>query len=566
MLGLMQDQPLLIPLVLRHAARHHGTTEIVSKTAEGPVHRTSYARLDERARRLARVLQRLGVRAEDRVATLAWNGFRHLELYYAISGIGAICHTLNPRLSVDDLAYIVTDAADVLVFADTSFAPILGALSPAISATVRTVVFLCGRADMPDIPLPKGMELLCYEELMAESDEDFAWPVLDERSAASLCYTSGTTGRPKGVLYSHRSTILHAWAVNTADAMALRAVDRMLAVVPMFHVNAWGLPYAAPMAGAAIVMPGRHLDGESLAALMNEEAVTVSAGVPTVWLRLLHYLRSSGTRLATVTRLVIGGAACPPSLIEAFEREYGIRVDHAWGMTETSPVGVFNRPKPGLSALTADAARRQREKQGRALFGIDIRIVSSEGDELPWDGQTQGNLMARGPWVCSAYFGPKPVSACDAEGWFATGDVATIDPDGMMEITDRTKDVIKSGGEWISSIALENIAVCHPDVAEAAVIAASHPKWSERPLLIVVARSDQEPAKESVLATYRGKVSDWWIPDDMIVLDELPHTATGKVHKLALRERFRDYLIRRDAASGEGDSGPMSRPDDRGGG
>ncbi|MCW3474294.1 3-(methylthio)propionyl-CoA ligase [Limobrevibacterium gyesilva] len=543
MLGLMQDQPLMITSIIRHAARHHGGAEVVSKTVEGAIHRTTYAEVERRSRRLVRVLQRLGVATGERVATLAWNGFRHLELYYAVSGMQAICHTINPRLSPDDIAYIVNDAQDVVIFADTSFAGLLAGVAPRVRASVRAVVFMTEPAHMPDIALPEGMDLLCYEDLMAAADEDYAWPVFDERVAASLCYTSGTTGKPKGVLYSHRSTLLHALAVNMPDVLAMRAVDRMLPVVPMFHVNAWGTPYAAPMAGASLVMPGRHLDGASLRELMNAERVTISAGVPTVWLGLLQHLRASGTRLETVERLVIGGSACPRMLMEAFHDEYGVRVDHAWGMTELSPVGTFNRPKAGNADLGRADMFRLHEKQGRALFGVDMRIVDDAGHELPWDGSASGHLQVKGPWVCSAYYGGTPGDALDAEGWFTTGDVATIDADGYMEITDRSKDVIKSGGEWISSIQLENIAVSHPAVAEAAIVAARHPKWDERPLLIVVAKQDQTIDKDELLAIYRGKVADWWRPDDVVVVEELPHTATGKVHKLTLRDRFRDYLV-----------------------
>jgi fatty-acyl-CoA synthase len=387
------------------------------------------------------------------------------------------------------------------------------------------------------------MEALCYEELMAQSDEAFAWPVLDERSAAGLCYTSGTTGRPKGVLYSHRSTLLHAYALNMPDVFALRATDRVLPVVPMFHVNAWGTPYAAPMVGASLIMPGRHLDGASLTDMMNSERVTISAGVPTVWLGLLAHLRASGQRLDTVERFVIGGSACPRLLFEAFDREYGIRVDHAWGMTEMSPLGTYNTPVPGNAGLAGEALMRRREKQGRALFGVDMRIVDDAGREVPWDGTTSGHLQVKGYWVCSSYFGGVAGDALDKDGWFATGDVATIDAHGNMEVTDRSKDVIKSGGEWISSIQLENIAVSHPDVAEAAIIAATHPKWDERPLLIVVPREGCEIARDDVLAIYEGKVAKWWVPDDVVVVAELPHTATGKIQKLALRDKWRRYLV-----------------------
>jgi fatty-acyl-CoA synthase len=544
MLGLMQDHKLLISGILRHAARHHPNGAVVSKTTEGDIHRTTYREIERRARRLARALQRLGIGDGERVATLAWNGYRHLELYYAVSGMGAVCHTINPRLSHDDIAYIVNHAQDSVIFADTTFAPILAAIAPQVRASVRAVVFMAERAHMPDIPTPEGMDLLCYEEIMAAADESFAWPQFDERKAASLCYTSGTTGRPKGVLYSHRSTLLHAYASAMPDVFGLRATDRFLPVVPMFHVNAWGSPYSAPMSGASLVMPGRHLDGASLADLMNAERVTCSAGVPTVWLGLLQHLRSSGKRLDTVQRLIIGGSACPPVLMRAFGDEYGVRVDHAWGMTEMSPIGTYNMPKAINAGLPPDDAFRLREKQGRAMFGVDMRIVDDAGAELPWDGATSGHLQVKGPAVCAAYLGDAPGSALDAEGWFATGDVATIDAEGYMEITDRSKDVVKSGGEWISTVQLENIAVGHPDVAEAAVIAARHEKWDERPLLIVVPKPGRTIDRAALLAFFEGKVAKWWQPDDVVVVDELPHTATGKIQKMALRDRFRDHLAK----------------------
>jgi len=406
------------------------------------------------------------------------------------------------------------------------------------------VVLLCERAEMPAVTLPAGIALLCYEDLMAAADENFDWPSFDERTAGSLCYTSGTTGRPKGVLYSHRSTLLHAYALNGANVMGMRRQDRVMPVVPMFHVNAWGIAYGALMAGASLVMPGRHLDGASVARLLNSECVTFSAGVPTVWLGLLQHLRASGERLETARRLTVGGSACPPALIEAFDREYGVTIEHAWGMTECSPLGTYNTPRI-VEGESDTAALVRKSKQGQAIFGLDIRIVDDNGVPQPHDGRASGNLQMRGQWVCGAYFGNQPGSACDAEGWFTTGDVATIDADSNMEITDRSKDVIKSGGEWISSILLENIAVSHPDVAEAAVIAASHPKWDERPLLLVVPKEGRSLTPEAVLAVYEGKVAKWWLPDAVLVVDELPHTATGKLSKLALRQAYRGYLQER---------------------
>ena len=553
MMGLMQDRPLMISSIITHAARHHGTAEIVSKTVEGSLHRTGYAALERRCRQLARALTRLGVATHDRVATLAWNSARHMELYYGVAGMRAVCHTINPRLSLDDIAFIVNHAGDRVIFADTSFAALIAELAPRVTASVRTIVLMTERAHMPDLALPPGMALLCHDELVEAEDDGYAWPAFDEREAASLCYTSGTTGKPKGVLFSHRSTVLHAYAVSSADVFGIRARDRVMPVVPMFHVNGWGIPYAAPLVGASLVMPGRHLDGASVAGLMNSEHVTSSAGVPTIWMGLLQHLRRSGDRLDTVERLVVGGSACPRLLLDAFDREYGVRIDHAWGMTETSPLGTYNAPKPTNAALEGEALLRHRESQGRAIYGIDIKIVGDGGVELAWDGRTSGDLKVRGWWVASAYFGEAAGSACDADGWFATGDVATIDADGYIEITDRTKDVIKSGGEWISSIQLENIAVSHPDVAEAAIIAAVHPKWDERPLLLVVAREGAEIDTADLLRVYDGKVAKWWLPDDVVVVRELPHTATGKLSKLVLRERYRNHLVDKMVPVGGGE-------------
>src|SRR5271168_2501639 len=545
MQGLMQQPPLLISTILRHAARHHAAGEIVSKTVEGTIHRTTYAALEARARRLARVLARLGIAAQDRVGTLAWNGYRHLEVYYAAPGMGAICHTINPRLHPGDIAYIITHAGDAVLFADTSFTGLLETIAPKVKDCVRAIVLMTDAANRPDLALPAGMALHCYDDLMDAADDDFAWPNFEETTASALCYTSGTTGRPKGVLYSHRSTVLHAYAISMPDVMALRAVDRILPVVPMFHVNAWGIPYGAALAGTSLVLPGRHLDGASLHALLNAERVNFTCGVPTVWMGLLAHLRATAGKLDTLRRIMTGGSACPPLLIEAFGAEYGVAVQHGWGMTELSPVGTYNAPKPAHAGLSAAERDHLMLKQGRVLAGIDMKIVDGEGRELPWDGTAFGDLKVRGPWVCSAYYGDEPGSALDADGWFATGDVATIDPDGLMEITDRSKDVIKSGGEWISSITLENIAVSHPDVAEAAVIAARHPKWDERPLLLVVAKPGRSVTPADVLTVYEGKVAKWWLPDTILVVDELPHTATGKLQKTALRARYRDHLASR---------------------
>jgi acyl-CoA synthetase (AMP-forming)/AMP-acid ligase II len=548
MFGLMQTRPLMISSIMEHAATNHAATQIISKTVEGELHRYTYADAERRMRQLAKVLQNLGVKKSDRVGTLAWNGFRHLELYYATPGMGAMYHTINPRLGVEDIAYIIEDAQDVVLFSDTSFATLLTALAPRIPS-VKAVIVMTDAANMPDISLAPGMALYCFEDLMATVDEDYTWPIFDELTASGLCYTSGTTGRPKGVLYSHRSTVLHAYAINGADVFGLRAIDRVMPVVPMFHVNAWGMPFAAPMTGATLVLPGRHLDGASVATLMNEERVTLSAGVPTIWLGLLQHLRASGDRLNTVRKLVIGGSACPPILIDAFRSEYGVQVDHAWGMTETSPLGTYNQPMASDAALSPEAWTARRLNQGRGIFGVEMKIVDDAGETLPRDGTAFGNLMIRGHWVCSAYFGTNVAGGANADGWFATGDVATIDPDGYMQITDRSKDVIKSGGEWISSITLENIAVAHPDVAEAAIIAAFHPKWDERPLLLVVPKEGQTIDSGAVLASYFGHVPKWWLPDDVLVVDELPHTATGKINKLALRARYGQHFMTKAADS-----------------
>ena len=539
MLGLMQSQPLLISGILTHAARHHADAGIVSRQHDGSITRQTYPVTERRARQLARALGRLGVQDSDRVATLAFNSHRHLELYYGVSGMGAVVHTVNPRLAPDDIVHILNDAGSVLLFSDPAFAPLLAAIATRIPL-VRAIIVMGTRAEMADIPTAPGQDLLCYEEILAEDDYD--WPMFDERTASALCYTSGTTGRPKGVLYSHRSTTLHAYAINLADVLAMRSIDRIMPVVPMFHVNAWGLPYAAPMVGATLVMPGRQLDGPSVAALMNSERVTMSAGVPTVWMGLLQYLRTSGTRLDTLKRLICGGSTCPAMLMDAFKAEYGVQVDHAWGMTETSPLGTCYAPKASFADLSPEQVRRMPYKQGRAVPGVDMKIVDDAGDSLPWDGVTFGNLVVRGPWVTQRYYNAE-ADAADAHGWFPTGDVATIDAHGMMEITDRTKDIVKSGGEWISSIQLENIAVEHPDVAEAAIVAARHPKWDERPLLIVVAKPGVTIDSAAMLASFDGRVAKWWVPDQVVVVDELPHTATGKINKLALRQQFRDFEL-----------------------
>ncbi len=532
--GLMQRRDLLISAILEHAARHHGDAEVVSRRDDGTLARTTYAALAARARRLARVLGALGVRPGDRVATLAMNSDRPLEPYYAISGIGAVCNTINPRLAADDIAYIATHAGDGLIFVDPGFLPIVQAIAPQLAGILRAVVVLA--AAVPAAELPPGIALHCYEDLMAAATEGIDWPAFDETTAASLCYTSGTTGRPKGVLYSHRATVLHAMMMNFADVAGLRATDRMLPVVPMFHVNAWGFPFVAPMAGTALLLPGRQLDPAALLDLMNTEHATVAAGVPTVWLGLLTHLRATGARLETLRRIISGGAAFPRALIAAYAA-LGVQVSHAWGMTESSPVATWNAPKPATAALDAEARIDQQATQGRTVFGVDVRAEDDDGREVPWDGRTQGNLVFRGHWVASAYY-RMPETAVGPEGWFPTGDVGVIDPEGFVALTDRTKDLIKSGGEWISSIGIENIAIGHPDVAEAAAIAVPDPKWGDRPLLIVVPRPGSAPTPEALRAFYQGKVANWSIPDRVVVAESLPHGATGKVLKTELRRRY----------------------------
>ena len=550
MRGLMQDSPLMISSILTFAARHHARAEIVSKIGERSIHRYTYADAERRARRLVRVLQRLGVKPGDRVGTMAWNSYRHFELYFAVPGMQAVCHTINPRLSPDDIAYMIGHAEDKVLFVEPEFLPLLEQLSSRLRGVVEDIVVLHEAASIPAALPDAGIRVHFYEVLMAEADDGHRWPSFDENAGAALCYTSGTTGRPKGVLYSHRSTVLHSYAINMTDVFAFRAVDRVMPVVPMFHANGWGIPHAAAMVGSTLVLPGRDLDGASLEWLMNSEQVTFSAGVPSIWLALLHYLRSSGKRIDTMQRIVVGGSACPPILIEAFEREHGVHVDPAWGMTELSPVGGCNQATPSSRELAGDELLKLRTKQGRCPYGIDMKIVDADGNELRWDGKSFGNLLMRGLWVASAYYRTTDSNPVNPEGWLFTGDVSTIDPDGFMEIVDRSKDLIKSGGEWISSIALENVAVSHPDVLEAAIVAASHATWGERPVLVVTLKEGKALDKAGILALYEDRVPKWWVPDDVVALDALPHTATGKLNKLALGDRFRRHLIAADSCGG----------------
>ncbi|MGQ0510026.1 MAG: 3-(methylthio)propionyl-CoA ligase [Betaproteobacteria bacterium] len=539
MQGLMMDMPLLISDLIRHADRHHGATEIVSKTVEdGTLHRYTYGAAHQRSRRLAKALKGLGVQVHDRVATLAWNGYRHFEIYYAVAGTGAVIHTINPRLFPEQIAYIANHAEDRVLCFDVNLAPLVEKLAPQLK-TVKAFVVMTARATMPKAQIPN---LHCYEDLIEAEDDRLEWPSFDERSAACLCYTSGTTVNPMGALYSHRSTMLHAYAAALPDALNLSARDVILPVVPMFHVNAWGLPYSCAATGAKLVFPAHHLDGKSLHELFEAEGVTMSAGVPTVWLALLNYMKEQKLKFSTLKGVVIGGSACPPAMIRAFQDDYGVKVLHAWGMTEMSPLGTVNTFKARHAAWKKEDRDALQNKQGRVLFGVDMRIVGEDGSELPHDGKAFGDLQVRGPWVVNGYFkgeGGNPLQ----DGWFPTGDVCTIDPDGYIQITDRSKDVIKSGGEWISSIDLENIAVAHPAIQEAAVIGIRHPKWDERPIVVAVKKAGQEVSKEALLAFYGDKIAKWWLPDDVVFVAELPHTATGKLSKLTLRQQFKDYKL-----------------------
>ena len=541
--GLMMQTPLLISSLIQHADRHHPDAQIVSRRLEGDIHRTTYRALHRRARRLANALAALGVKPGERVATLAWNGYRHMELYFAVSGSGAVLHTLNPRLIPEQIAWIVNHAEDVALCFDLSFLPIIEGIA-AHCPQVRHWVAMIDRDRMPAASKAK---LTCYEDLIDQGSDHFDWPQFDENTASSMCYTSGTTGNPKGVLYSHRSTVLHSMAAALPDALNLSARDCILPVVPMFHVNAWGLPYVAPMVGAKIVFPGGALDGKSLYELFEAERVTCSAGVPTVWQGLLAHTEANNLRFSTMRRTVIGGSACPPSMLRLFQEKYGVQVLHAWGMTEMSPLGTVSTLKEKHRDLPEDKRLALQYKQGRVIFGVDMKIVDANGQDLPWDGAAFGDLLVRGPWVLREYFkqdGGSPLQVDAAgQGWFPTGDVATIDADGYMQITDRSKDVIKSGGEWISSIEIENVAVSHPAVAMAACIAVRHPKWDERPLLVVVRKPNAQVSKEELLAHYAGKVAKWQVPDDVVFVDSIPLGATGKMLKNKLREQFRDYRL-----------------------
>jgi acyl-CoA synthetase (AMP-forming)/AMP-acid ligase II len=541
--GLMMQQPLLISSLLTHAERHHGDQQVVSRRVEGDIHRQTYRELGQRARRLANALAALGVGHGDRVATLAWNGYRHMELYYAVSGSGAVLHTLNPRLHPDQVVWIADHAEDVVLCFDLSFLPLVEAIAPRVK-TIKAFVVMTDRAHMP--AASSVHNLLCYEDLLDAHTPEFKWPVFDENSASSLCYTSGTTGHPKGALYSHRSTVLHTFAAALPDGLQCSSRDVVLPVVPMFHVNAWGLPYVACMVGAKLVFPGPFLDGRNLHELFESEGVTVSAGVPTVWQGLLAHVEAQQLRFSTMRRTIIGGSACPPAMMRAFQDRYDVQVLHAWGMTELSPLGTACTLKPRQLALPPEERLAVQAKQGRVVYGVDMKIVDDDGNELPWNGQAAGELLVRGPWVIAGYFkgeGGDPLQYHDGQGWFATGDVATIDADGFMQITDRAKDVIKSGGEWIGSIDLENIAMAHPAVALAACIGVPHPKWDERPLLVVVKKPDAQVTRQDLLQFYEGRIAKWWMPDDVVFVDAIPLGATGKVQKNRLREQFRGHAL-----------------------
>jgi fatty-acyl-CoA synthase len=539
LMGQMMNQPLLISRIIEFAARHYGATEIVSRRVEGDMHRYTWRDCHARAKQLANALGALGVGMGDRVATLAWNGYRHLEAYYAVSGSGAVLHTINPRLHPEQIAYIVNHAEDQYLFFDLTFLPLVEAIAP-LCKGVRGWVLM---ADADRLPAEtKIPNLLGYEALLAAQPAHFEWPLFDENSAATLCYTSGTTGNPKGALYSHRSTVLHAYGSAMPNALDVSARDTVLPVVPMFHVNAWGLPYSVPLSGAKLVFPGCALDGKSVYELFEAEGVTFSAGVPTVWLGLINYAQQNKLKFSTFRRTVIGGSACPPAMMDTLIDEFGVQVVHAWGMTEMSPLGTACGLLERHTHLPREEQRKVLRKQGHAIYGVDMRIVDDEGQELPWDGKTYGHLQVRGPWVISSYFKHEGGEVLD-RGWFPTGDVATIDEDGFMQITDRSKDVIKSGGEWIGTIDLENIAVAHPAVMQAACIGIRHPKWDERPLLVVVCRPGMEVSREELLGFFEGKIAKWWMPDDVVFVEALPVGGTGKIQKNKLREQFKDYQL-----------------------
>jgi len=539
MLGLMQSHELLISSLIEFAERHHGEGEVVSRRVEGDIHRSSYREVAARSRQVANALDGMNLPFSDRIATLAWNGYRHLELYFGVSGSGRVLHTLNPRLHPDQIVWIANHAEDSVLCFDMSFLPIVKAVHGRCT-TIKHFVALC---DADKLPADTGVPgLISYEAWIGAQPDTYQWPSFDENSASSMCYTSGTTGNPKAALYSHRSTMLHALAGALPDALSMSARDTVLPVVPMFHVNAWGLPYSAAMTGAKLVFPGPAMDGKSIFELIETEGVTFAAGVPTVWQMMLSHMQAGDLRFSTLKRTVIGGSACPPAMITAFNDVYGVEVLHAWGMTEMSPLGTVCTLKNKHLPLNADDKMKVRLKQGRGIFGMDMKIVDDQNQELPWDGKAYGDLLVKGPWIISDYYkGDNPPPLVD--GWFPTGDVATIDADGYMQITDRSKDVIKSGGEWISSIDVENIAMAHPAVAMAACIGMKHPKWDERPIIAVVKKPGSEVSGAELLAFYDGKTAKWQIPDDVVFVDSIPLGGTGKMQKTKLREMLRDYSL-----------------------
>jgi 3-(methylthio)propionyl---CoA ligase len=539
MLGLMQSQPLLISSLIEFAQRHHGDGEIVSRRVEGDIHRYTWGDVAVRSRQVANALDGMKLAFSDRVATLAWNGYRHLELYFGVSGSGRVLHTINPRLHPDQIAWIANHAEDQVLCFDMSFLPLVQAVHSRCP-TIKAYVAMC---DADKLPADSGIpNLLSYEAWISKQPTTYNWPQFDENSASSMCYTSGTTGNPKAALYSHRSTTLHAYAAALPDVMGLSARDSVLPVVPMFHVNAWGIPYSAALTGCKLVFPGPAMDGKSIYELIEAEKVSYAAGVPTVWQMMLGHMKPAGLKFSTLKRTVIGGSACPPAMIHAFQEDYDVEVLHAWGMTEMSPLGTLNTLKNKQLSLPQDEQMKIRLKQGRAIYGVDMKIVDADGAEQPWDGKTYGDLLVKGPWIVKEYFkgeGGDPLK----DGWFPTGDVATIDPDGFMQITDRSKDVIKSGGEWISSIDVENIAMAHPAVQMAACVGMAHPKWDERPIIAVVKKPGAEVTVAELLKFYEGKTAKWQIPDDVVFVDAIPLGATGKMQKMKLREQLKDYKL-----------------------
>ena len=544
MLGLMQSQPLLISSLIDFAAVHHGSGEIVSRRVEGDIHRYSWADVAKRSKQVANALDGMQLGFGDRVATLAWNGYRHLEMYFGISGSGRVLHTLNPRLHPDQVVWIANHADDQVLVFDISFLPLVQAVH-ARCTTIRHFVAMC---DTDKLPADSGIPgLQSYEAWIGKEKSTYTWPIFDENTASSMCYTSGTTGNPKAALYSHRSTILHAYAAALPDVMCLSARDSVLPVVPMFHVNAWGIPYSAALTGCKLVFPGPAMDGKSIYELIETEKVSYAAGVPTVWQMMLGHMSANSLKFSTLKRTVIGGSACPPAMIHAFQEDYGVEVLHAWGMTEMSPLGTLCTLKNKHLAMSKDEQMKVRIKQGRCIYGVDMKIVDEAGKALPWDGKAYGDLLVKGPWVVREYFkgeGGDPLVKDEAgAGWFPTGDVATIDPDGYLQITDRSKDVIKSGGEWISSIDIENIAMAHPAVLMAACIGMPHPKWDERPIIAVVKKPGLELSRDALIKFYDGKTAKWQIPDDVVFVDAIPLGATGKMQKLKLREILRDYKL-----------------------